>query len=59
MAYDALLGNVINLLNEFNNITHLTVMRRLKVSYKDAVKACNDLQQQGKLEYEDGFYYVA
>jgi hypothetical protein len=56
-----LLGNVINLFKEFDNITHLTVMRRFKCTYREALDVCEELESQGKIIYrfDKGAYYVA
>jgi hypothetical protein len=56
-----LLGNVINLFDEFKKVTHLTVMRRLKCTYREALDACEELEKQGKIIYnfDKGAYYVA
>ena len=56
-----LLGNVMDLFKEFRNVTHLTVMRRLKCTYREALYACEELEKQGKIIYilNKGAYYVA
>lgn len=56
-----LLGNVMDLFKEFRKVTHLTVMRRLKCTYKEALDACEELEKQGKIIYNfnKGAYYVA
>jgi len=61
MPHDAMLGNVIDLFKEFKKVTHLTVMRRFKYTYREAIDACEELEKQGKIIYKfrKGGYYVA
>jgi hypothetical protein len=56
-----LLGNVMDLFNEFKKVTHLTVMRRLKCTYREALDVCEELESQGRIIYrfDKGAYYVA